>query len=139
MDVVLFCQGLTAAQAKINLARDGPNALTPPKTTPEWVKFCRQLFGGFSMLLWVGAILCFLAYGIEYSQAEGDILGDNVSPLRTHFSILSLSSLDFFCFFLFSIHLFWPTSSMVDEGDLVMRRYLSPISIASINGRARTL
>jgi Cation transporter/ATPase, N-terminus len=46
---------LTHAKAKSNLARDGPNALTPPKQTPEWVKFCRNLFGGFAMLLWVGA------------------------------------------------------------------------------------
>ena len=72
-------QGLTAAQAKANLERDGPNALTPPKTTPEWVKFCKNLFGGFSMLLWVGAILCFVAYSIEVSTEE-DVLGDNVSP-----------------------------------------------------------
>uniref|UniRef100_A0A8C6WTX9 Sodium/potassium-transporting ATPase subunit alpha n=1 Tax=Neogobius melanostomus TaxID=47308 RepID=A0A8C6WTX9_9GOBI len=57
--------GLTGAKAAENLARDGPNALTPPPTTPEWVKFCKQMFGGFSMLLWTGAILCFLAYGIQ--------------------------------------------------------------------------
>jgi sodium/potassium-transporting ATPase subunit alpha len=69
---------LTSAQAKANLERDGPNCLTPPKTTPEWIKFCKQLFGGFSMLLWVGAILCYVAYAIEYSQ-NPDILGDNVS------------------------------------------------------------
>ena len=30
--------GLTTSQAKANLERDGPNALTPPPTTPEWVK-----------------------------------------------------------------------------------------------------
>uniref|UniRef100_A0A8D0QNX9 Sodium/potassium-transporting ATPase subunit alpha n=1 Tax=Sus scrofa TaxID=9823 RepID=A0A8D0QNX9_PIG len=47
------------------LARDGPNTLTPPRSTPEWVKFCKQLFGGFSLLLWTGAILCFVAYGIQ--------------------------------------------------------------------------
>ena len=29
------------------------------------------------MLLWVGAILCYVAYAIEYSQ-NPDILGDNV-------------------------------------------------------------
>uniref|UniRef100_A0A2K6FE46 Sodium/potassium-transporting ATPase subunit alpha n=1 Tax=Propithecus coquereli TaxID=379532 RepID=A0A2K6FE46_PROCO len=52
------------------LARDGPNALTPPPTTPEWIKFCRQLFGGFSMLLWIGAILCFLAYSIQAATEE---------------------------------------------------------------------
>ncbi|XP_062816444.1 sodium/potassium-transporting ATPase subunit alpha-2-like [Anolis carolinensis] len=57
--------GLTTTQAAEILARDGPNALTPPPTTPEWVKFCRQLFGGFSILLWIGAVLCFIAYGIQ--------------------------------------------------------------------------
>lgn len=63
-------RGLTPAKAKEVLERDGPNALTPPKTTPEWVKFCRQLFGGFSMLLWIGAILCFVAYAIEWTQTD---------------------------------------------------------------------
>merc|ERR1719167_1372519 len=53
-----------------NLERDGPNALTPPPTTPEWVKFLKALFGGFAMLLWLGAVLCFLAYGIQASTLE---------------------------------------------------------------------
>ncbi|XP_046450818.1 sodium/potassium-transporting ATPase subunit alpha-B-like [Daphnia pulex] len=70
-------KGLTSAQAKSNYERDGPNALTPPKTTPEWVKFCNQLFGGFSMLLWIGAVLCYIAYTIEFSK-NPDILGDNL-------------------------------------------------------------
>ncbi|KAG8310147.1 Sodium/potassium-transporting ATPase subunit alpha-1 [Homalodisca vitripennis] len=62
--------GLTHAKAKENLERDGPNALTPPKTTPEWIKFCKQLFGGFALLLWIGAILCFIAYSIQASTVE---------------------------------------------------------------------
>ena len=57
--------GLTPAQAKINYDTYGPNALTPPPTTPEWVKFCKNLFSGFAMLLWIGAILCFVAYIIQ--------------------------------------------------------------------------
>lgn len=57
--------GLTNAQAKVVLERDGPNSLTPPQKTPEWVKFCKQLFGGFALLLWIGAVLCFLAYSIQ--------------------------------------------------------------------------
>lgn len=73
-------QGLTTARAAEILARDGPNALTPPPTTPEWVKFCRQLFGGFSMLLWIGAILCFLAYGIQ-AATEEEPQNDNVSSI----------------------------------------------------------
>ncbi|KAL1460632.1 hypothetical protein WDU94_012598, partial [Cyamophila willieti] len=62
--------GLTHAKAKENLERDGPNALTPPKQTPEWVKFCKQLFGGFALLLWIGAILCFIAYTIQATTVE---------------------------------------------------------------------
>jgi len=63
-------RGLTDSQAKINLERDGPNALTPPARTPEWVKFCTCLFGGFALLLWSGAFLCFLAYGIQFATQE---------------------------------------------------------------------
>ncbi|NXC08538.1 AT1A3 ATPase, partial [Orthonyx spaldingii] len=70
-------QGLTHSKAQEILARDGPNALTPPPTTPEWVKFCRQLFGGFSILLWIGAILCFLAYGIQ-AGTEDEPSNDNL-------------------------------------------------------------
>jgi len=69
--------GLTKDKAKEILERDGPNCLTPPKTTPEWVKFCQQLFGGFSLLLWIGAILCFVAYSIQASSME-DPPGDNL-------------------------------------------------------------
>uniref|UniRef100_A0A668UM00 Sodium/potassium-transporting ATPase subunit alpha n=2 Tax=Percomorphaceae TaxID=1489872 RepID=A0A668UM00_OREAU len=70
-------RGLSSSRAKEILARDGPNALTPPPTTPEWVKFCKQLFGGFSMLLWIGAILCFLAYGIQ-AASEDEPANDNL-------------------------------------------------------------
>ena len=62
--------GLTAAQAKASFEKHGPNALTPPPTTPEWVKFLQALFGGFAMLLWLGAVLCFIAYGIQASTQE---------------------------------------------------------------------
>ncbi|CAF95281.1 unnamed protein product [Tetraodon nigroviridis] len=70
-------RGLSNSRAKEILARDGPNALTPPPTTPEWVKFCKQLFGGFSMLLWIGAILCFLAYAIQ-AASEAEPANDNL-------------------------------------------------------------
>uniref|UniRef100_A0AC35TWP8 Cation_ATPase_N domain-containing protein n=1 Tax=Rhabditophanes sp. KR3021 TaxID=114890 RepID=A0AC35TWP8_9BILA len=62
--------GLTTAKAAEVMARDGPNALTPPKTTPEWIKFCKNLFGGFALLLWVGAILCYIAFGVDYFTIE---------------------------------------------------------------------
>jgi len=63
-------KGLTSEKAAEFLARDGPNALTPPKTTPEWIKFCKNLFGGFSTLLWIGAILCFFTFALESSTIE---------------------------------------------------------------------
>merc|ERR1711936_586100 len=55
------------------------NQLTPPPTTPEWIKFCQCLFSGFAMLLWFGAILCFLAYGIQASAYE-EPPDDNLYP-----------------------------------------------------------
>ncbi|KAF6032440.1 ATP1A1 [Bugula neritina] len=69
--------GLTIDKAREVLERDGPNELSPPKTTPEWVKFAKQLFGGFSMLLWIGAILCYIAYSIQ-AGTEEDPAGDNL-------------------------------------------------------------
>ena len=78
MYVCFPLQGLSSEHAKFVLDRDGPNELTPPKTTPEWLKFCKQMFGGFAMLLWIGAILCFIAYSIE-SSAKENASTDNVS------------------------------------------------------------
>merc|ERR1740131_245064 len=62
--------GLSTEQAKKGLEEYGPNALTPPPTVPEWVKFCQNLFSGFACLLWLGAVLCFLAYGIQATAYE---------------------------------------------------------------------
>ncbi|XP_026220191.1 sodium/potassium-transporting ATPase subunit alpha-1 [Anabas testudineus] len=70
-------RGLLSSKAKEILARDGPNVLTPPPTTPEWVKFCKQMFGGFCMLLWIGAILCFIAFAIQMTSEE-EKLYDNL-------------------------------------------------------------
>merc|ERR1719228_673696 len=62
--------GLTTDQALAGVAKYGKNKLTPPPTTPEWVKFCKCLFSGFATLLWIGAILCFIAYGIQATAFE---------------------------------------------------------------------
>jgi sodium/potassium-transporting ATPase subunit alpha len=63
-------RGMVASQVEANRAKYGANCLTPPATTPEWIKFCQNLFGGFALLLWFGAILCFIAYSIQASAYE---------------------------------------------------------------------
>ena len=52
-----FSSGLTESEALERLEKFGPNSLTPPKKTPEWVKFCKTMFTGFALLLWIAAIL----------------------------------------------------------------------------------
>ncbi|KAI1280840.1 Sodium/potassium-transporting ATPase subunit alpha [Halotydeus destructor] len=63
-------RGLNENIVRDRLKLDGPNALTPPATTPEWLRFCQNMFGSFNILLWVGACLCFFAYGVQYSTLE---------------------------------------------------------------------
>uniref|UniRef100_A0A669PXH5 Sodium/potassium-transporting ATPase subunit alpha n=1 Tax=Phasianus colchicus TaxID=9054 RepID=A0A669PXH5_PHACC len=61
-------KGLSSTRAAEILARDGPNALTPPKATPEIVKFLKQMVGGFSILLWIGAVFSWISFGIQLAQ-----------------------------------------------------------------------
>ena len=57
--------GLPASALPALRNKYGFNELTPPKKVPEWIKFLRIAFQGFSLLLWAGSILCFVAYGIQ--------------------------------------------------------------------------
>ena len=63
-------RGLTKNAAAEGNKKYGLNALTPPPTTPEWIKFCQNLFGGFALLLWFGAVLCFIAYSIQVMDSK---------------------------------------------------------------------
>lgn len=74
--------GLTQEQAHEILLRDGPNRLTEVRTSSKWVKFCKNIFGGFATLLWVGALLCFFAYSIQVSTTE------SVSPDNLYLGIV---------------------------------------------------
>jgi sodium/potassium-transporting ATPase subunit alpha len=49
---------------------DGKNELTPPPEKAEWLKFAEQMFGGFATLLWIGAVLCFIAYGVQVGNVD---------------------------------------------------------------------
>ncbi|KAI4538854.1 hypothetical protein MG293_011121, partial [Ovis ammon polii] len=74
--------GLSSAQAAELLVQHGPNSLTPPKETPEIIKFLKQMVGGFSILLWIGAILCWIAYGIQYSNDHASSLDNQALVIR---------------------------------------------------------
>ncbi|XP_076277316.1 sodium/potassium-transporting ATPase subunit alpha [Lasioglossum baleicum] len=71
--------GLTEQHAREVLDREGPNALSPPKETPEYIKFLKCMFHGFASLLWACSILCFILYGVsmltEGSGGGIDIFG----------------------------------------------------------------
>lgn len=52
--------GLTQEQAHEIWLRDGPNQLTEVKGVSKWVKFCKNIFGGFATLLWWAHFCAFL-------------------------------------------------------------------------------
>jgi len=68
-------KGLTDDQVVKNMERYGRNVLTPPKTVHPCCMFFAHLTGFFSLLLWVAAILCFIAYGLDDTQPENLYLG----------------------------------------------------------------
>jgi sodium/potassium-transporting ATPase subunit alpha len=56
--------GLSSGEHAKRLAKYGPNCITPPKQTHWFVKFCYNLIGGFQLMMWFGAVLCFIVYGL---------------------------------------------------------------------------
>eukprot|EP01132_Coremiostelium_polycephalum_P006007 gene6007-7483_t len=65
--------GLSSKQAEERLERDGRNSLTPTKPTPIWVKFLKQFVQGFPLLLEIGGILAFVAYGIDKEMGQDNL------------------------------------------------------------------
>lgn len=63
-------RGLDPSTVQRRQQKYGFNRLTPPLTMPRWVKFCQHVFEGFSLLLWVGALLCIIAYSIDQSDVD---------------------------------------------------------------------
>ena len=57
--------GLTAKQVEALLEEYGENKLNPPKEDPEIVKLLKTQLGLFNLLLWFGAILCFISFSIK--------------------------------------------------------------------------
>lgn len=62
--------GLKEDKYKEAYQKFGPNKMTPPPTTPEWVKFLKEISSGFALLLWAGGILCFISYGLQRNESD---------------------------------------------------------------------
>ena len=85
--IYILPQGLSSAAAKARLAEDGPNALTPTGESSWWGELLRTMVAGFAMLLWLGCLICFVAYGIEVSSDE-DASRDNVRAYSIRICLL---------------------------------------------------
>ena len=57
--------GLSKEEAELRLKTYGPNALPEPKKTPGIVKYFMEITSVFSILLWIAAILSFIAYSLN--------------------------------------------------------------------------
>eukprot|EP00300_Choanocystis_sp_HF-7_P020371 c20577_g1_i1.p1 GENE.c20577_g1_i1~~c20577_g1_i1.p1 ORF type:complete len:1182 (+),score=331.57 c20577_g1_i1:110-3655(+) len=61
-------RGLSVEEAARRLKENGPNMLTPPPKQHWVVKFVKMLIGGFQMMLWVAAVLCFAVFGVSKGE-----------------------------------------------------------------------
>ena len=58
-------RGITDTEADIRHKRDGPNAFSPPKVTPGWVLYLREMTTGFAIIIWLASIASFICFAIE--------------------------------------------------------------------------
>jgi sodium/potassium-transporting ATPase subunit alpha len=61
-------RGMKAGKAKELHDQLGDNALTERKGSPWYVKLIAEMTQFFSLLLWAGAGLCFVAYALDRSD-----------------------------------------------------------------------
>ena len=67
--------GLSDSQISSLQTIHGKNHLSPPKTIPEWKKFLHHLMDLFNILLGIGGILNYIAYGLDSSNSSCIYLG----------------------------------------------------------------
>jgi sodium/potassium-transporting ATPase subunit alpha len=69
-DLNTSAAGLTDDGAAAAVEKYGKNMITPPKTLHWFVKFLLTLLGGFQLMMFVGAILSFIVFGIDPSDVQ---------------------------------------------------------------------
>lgn len=90
-------KGLTLDAAKHKLLQNGPNSLTPSRRTSKFTKFVQSLTHGFSLLLWVGVVLCILAYLIKVVTL--DVVEDKDDLILAGVLVVVIFSTGIFMFF----------------------------------------
>ncbi len=61
-------RGLTHDAVLKKQMEEGFNELKPPYEKPEWLKLLETQTGFFNLLLWFGAVLCFIGYGLNETK-----------------------------------------------------------------------
>jgi sodium/potassium-transporting ATPase subunit alpha len=67
--------GLSSSEALSRNEEFGDNALSEKKPDPWYVKIFHELTNFFSLLMWAGAAIAFLAYGLDTSDPSNIYLG----------------------------------------------------------------
>lgn len=67
--------GLSVREADARNSEYGLNQMSDPPRTPKWLKFLKEITNIFAIMLWVGAILCFIAYIIIPADPSNFYLG----------------------------------------------------------------
>ena len=80
-------KGISDAEADIRHKRDGPNAFTPPKMTPSWVLYIREMTTGFAIIIWLASIASFICYAIERLSQDVSV-GSNIIMLINIFILV---------------------------------------------------
>ena len=60
--------GLPEQEVELRKKTYGPNSLPEKKKTPGIVLFLEEITSTFSLLLWIAAILSFVAYGLDQNE-----------------------------------------------------------------------
>ena len=68
-------RGLTEAVATERLLTDGENKLTEKEGMNPFLEYLMHMANFFACLLWAGAVLCFIAYGIDSTDPGNLYLG----------------------------------------------------------------
>ena len=75
LDEISAEAGLTSQEAERRHEEQGPNTLTQKVGSPWYMKLFHEFFSFFSIILWIGAILCFIAFALDTTDKSNVYLG----------------------------------------------------------------